>query len=1570
MPQRPALGHRLQQRQQFVAGEHQVGGVAGGGGAAGGDPHADVRGADRGGVVGAVADHGHHPPGGLEGLDDLEFLFRGDPGDHVAVAQQRGAAVAVEGGQPVAGGHGDVGRPAEGHGDRTGGLRVVAGEHHGAHARLPQRGDQRRGAGPRGVGQADEAEEFQVGQGFGEHVGGGAPAGRAPGHRDDAQPLPGQFLHDAFGVGRRPTAGGQDDFGGALDHQQGGGVAGAADRGGVTAARLEGLLGQRVPVGVGRGGGEHGLVGGVGVGAGVVGLARAGAGGRPQDGGGPGAGWRGGAVGGDHGDDVQPVLGEGAGLVEADGVHPAQRLQRARGPYQDAVPAQPAGGGHLRHGGHQRQPFGDGGHRDRHSPTHRVPYRTAAQQGEPGDHRAAGQGERHHLGRQPAQPHLDAGRGRGAGRQGRRPARLGLLPGAHHDGPGAAGHHGGALVDHAPAVGDGGPRGGRGVFGGGQRFAGERGLVHLQAVRLQQPAVGGDHVGGAQFDDVAGAQPGGVDGGGAGLAHPAGLAPLADRERRQRPLGAQPLDAADGGVDAEGTGHQEGVDGGAEQRGGGGAHGEHRGERVVEFGPYGAGQVGGDPYRGEDRQPGEGARGAGRLGADGGRAAGRPGGDGGDPVERLGGFQGVPVDAGARVRHRAGGDRQRGPPAGQQGGCRRGVDRAEPEAGRARGVVRASAAGDDQQFGQGGAGLREDPGVTADRAGRRHRRQQPPDALESVEREQVGVPEHGAVLVGDGHREVGAEQPVAQPVGLGVESGPAGGRMAGGGHPGDGEHHVSLAVQAGHDLVQRAFRAGHFVGEGAEVLQRRVVGDDDPQSGAAGGAEHGFGAGVEFAADEYGADVLAGRGGDHQAGGVLGRQRARVGHRAQVQRGAGAVRWRLAGWPQRGGGRLPQPVVVPAGHVGVDVEHGAPGAAQRLGVEHHGVHALQPPQPVGVADEHPVAGERGAQGRGEGGRAVAGGLGRSGQHRLGGLRHVPGEQQGGGGADDAAGDRLVGVGLAGERGQRRAGVAGGGRAGPVRYADGVVGGVEGGGAGHRRGELAAAQRRVEQQRGGSLPDAVGGGVDRGEGEVGAGRAEQAGQPGAYPGVLTRQRDQGGDQPWRAAQMGGAGGEGGGHAGRVAGEGGDRGAYVAYVAGVDGALLGAVLGLVELVVGGEPAGPVGHAVGDGVLGDLDDQPAQAAVPVGGEDVGVFGQERGDLPGPVLQSVGDLRAGPQRELEAFAGLPGAARPGQRLAGDPADPHGGRGGRGGAADRGAHPGAGQVHRGAHRGAGRGHHQPGGVHRRGERQVEPDDGQAREQPWKHVPPSGHPDAVGSAGPADGGSAVVFGAGFGGPGGLGGGLDGAGGAGRLVRVRGLVLGVRLHGLAGLRHGLGDVPGGGGLPGAGLGEPDHGGAGRGHRPLDHPDGAEHTGPGVGGDAPGARGDRGDLVQYAAERRGDRGGAGYVRHGRGHGAHRAGEGRRGRRPVLRGGGGGGARGVTVTHGGLRSRLGDGGAAAAVALSTLYAQIIGICHTARHADAPARPPPGDTGRRPHVLFATLRNQAISGVRWRAGRWGERH
>ncbi|AEW97954.1 hypothetical protein SCATT_55830 [Streptantibioticus cattleyicolor NRRL 8057 = DSM 46488] len=59
-----------------------------------------------------------------------------------------------------------------------------------------------------------------------------------------------------------------------------------------------------------------------------------------------------------------------------------------------------------------------------------------------------------------------------------------------------------------------------------------------------------------------------------------------------------------------------------------------------------------------------------------------------------------------------------------------------------------------------------------------------------------------------------------------------------------------------------------------------------------------------------------------------------------------------------------------------------------------------------------------------------------------------------------------------------------------------------------------------------------------------------------------------------------------------------------------------------------------------------------------------------------------------------------------------------------------------------------------------------------------------------------------------------------------------------------------------------------------------------------------------------------------------------------------------------------------MSTLYAQIIGICHTARHADAPARPPPGDTGRRPHVLFATLRNQAISGVRWRAGRWGERH
>ena len=78
----------------------------------------------------------------------------------------------------------------------------------------------------------------------------------------------------------------------------------------------------------------------------------------------------------------QPVLGQRAGLVEADGVHPAQRLEHPGAADDGAAAGQPPGGGLLGDRRHQRQPLGHGGDGDGEARAHRLAQRPAPQHAE------------------------------------------------------------------------------------------------------------------------------------------------------------------------------------------------------------------------------------------------------------------------------------------------------------------------------------------------------------------------------------------------------------------------------------------------------------------------------------------------------------------------------------------------------------------------------------------------------------------------------------------------------------------------------------------------------------------------------------------------------------------------------------------------------------------------------------------------------------------------------------------------------------------------------------------------------------------------------------------------------------------------------------------------------------------------------------------------------------------------------------------------------------------------------------------------------------------------------------
>jgi hypothetical protein len=107
---------------------------------------------------------------------------------------------------------------------------------------------------------------------------------------------------------------------------------------------------------------------------------------------------------------AQPVFGERAGLVEADRVDAAQRLDGARSADQHAAGRQPLSGGELRQRRHQWQTLRNGRHSDRDAVSDGLTQRRPAQQRQTRHRGSAGQRQRKHLAGQLAKPCLHAGR--------------------------------------------------------------------------------------------------------------------------------------------------------------------------------------------------------------------------------------------------------------------------------------------------------------------------------------------------------------------------------------------------------------------------------------------------------------------------------------------------------------------------------------------------------------------------------------------------------------------------------------------------------------------------------------------------------------------------------------------------------------------------------------------------------------------------------------------------------------------------------------------------------------------------------------------------------------------------------------------------------------------------------------------------------------------------------------------------------------------------------------------------------------------------------------------------------
>ena len=579
----PPLPHRAHDRGEVVVQQHQVGRLPGHVGAPPPHRHPDVRPAERGRVVDAVARHRHALAPRLQRPDDGDLLLRlhprvhpdrGDPPPQLLRGQRR----ELRPGADLAAGLQDA-QPGADAARRD---RMVARDHHYRDPGRAAGGHGRRRLGTGRIEQAHEPEECLAGlEPVEQHVRGrfGKPAHR---HGDDPEPRGGhrrRLLQHLPGLerGRRPRAPPagaprEHPLGRALGagHEAGAGFVqrghprplggkgefreprpGPGHRGGVP-ARLAHQFEQRHLERVA----DHGSrLRQVHVMAQRQHL--------EQRGPGALAGYRGrtGGVRVVHpaAFHLHAVLGEGAGLVRADDGDRAERLDGGQVPDQGVRPDHPAGAKGQRHRDHGGEGLGNRGDRQAHGGEQHRQGRLAPEQAEQQDQHTDGQGGRRQALPQAGEPELQRGAHAGLLRQQRRdPSELGARPCGHHQ-PGAASmHHGGAAERQVAAVAE----GCRGVRERGdgllhrRGFAGEGRLLDPQVHRVREAKVRRDQVAGLEQDQVAGHQVGGGhDVRAAAPAHP-------DRRHRQgterleRALGAVLLRKAQHRVQ-----HQDGGDG-------------------------------------------------------------------------------------------------------------------------------------------------------------------------------------------------------------------------------------------------------------------------------------------------------------------------------------------------------------------------------------------------------------------------------------------------------------------------------------------------------------------------------------------------------------------------------------------------------------------------------------------------------------------------------------------------------------------------------------------------------------------------------------------------------------------------------------------------------------------------------------------------------------------------------------------------------------------------------------------------------------------------------------------------
>ena len=519
---------------EVIVGKHHVGDVLGNVGAGDAHTHADVGALDGRGVVDAVARHGDDLVTRLPSLDDTGLVLGLDAGVHAVVLD---VCIELLVTHAIEVGTGDglaaIGDDAQLLGDGHGGVDMVARDHDGADTGVVCLADSVSHLGTDRVDHAGQAAEDQVMlERSGAVVGGNLGVGAAR-QCQHAQGLVGHGLVGCHELGAALLSQRNDlltviDVGAQADHHVGRAlgvllvlaVQGLDDHGHHLTARVErrlaharvlgsqasktslagiidecalgrlahGLAQLLVPLGIGaqRHAGQELLLG------------------------------RGELVP----DDGHFVLGKRAGLIGADGLRAAERLD-SRELADDRLALGHLGHAERKDDGHDGdQALGDGGDGERYGNHKGVEQgsrvgkdvaHAVAEDVNAKDHDAD---DEHHNGEDAAElgklhlqrRELFLGLGQGAGNL----AHLGVHTGADHDGATTAVHHGGTHVAHVLAVAERHVVGARGeldhvgVLLDRHGLAGECGLLDLHRGALKDAAVGRDGIACLEHDHVAG----------------------------------------------------------------------------------------------------------------------------------------------------------------------------------------------------------------------------------------------------------------------------------------------------------------------------------------------------------------------------------------------------------------------------------------------------------------------------------------------------------------------------------------------------------------------------------------------------------------------------------------------------------------------------------------------------------------------------------------------------------------------------------------------------------------------------------------------------------------------------------------------------------------------------------------------------------------------------------------------------------------------------------------------------------------------------------------------------------